>query len=98
PSNYAILGRYILTPEIFSILENLPKGAGGEIQLTDAIKVLNEQQAVFAHEFEGQRYDVGDKFGFIKATVDFALTRPDLQKDVMNYLKQVVDQELTTKK
>ncbi|MDO6657303.1 MULTISPECIES: UTP--glucose-1-phosphate uridylyltransferase GalU [Bacillales] len=98
PSNYAILGRYILTPEIFSILENLPKGAGGEIQLTDAIKVLNEQQAVFAHEFEGQRYDVGDKFGFIKATVDFALNRPDLQKDVMNYLKQVVDQELTTKK
>ncbi|MDP4552532.1 UTP--glucose-1-phosphate uridylyltransferase GalU [Guptibacillus hwajinpoensis] len=98
PSNYAILGRYILTPEIFSILEDLPKGAGGEVQLTDAIKVLNEQQAVFAHEFEGQRYDVGDKFGFIKATVDFALNRPDLQKEVMNYLKQVVDHELTTKK
>ncbi|MGB8002161.1 MAG: UTP--glucose-1-phosphate uridylyltransferase GalU [Anaerobacillus sp.] len=98
PSNYAILGRYILTPEIFSILENLPTGAGGEIQLTDAIKVLNEQQAVFAHEFEGERYDVGDKFGFIKATVDFALNRPDLQQDVMNYLKHVVDQELATKK
>ena len=97
PSNYAILGRYILTPEIFSILEDLPKGAGGEVQLTDAIKVLNEQQAVFAHEFEGERYDVGDKFGFIKATVDFALNRPDLQKEVMNYLKQVVDHELTTK-
>ncbi|MBN8210463.1 UTP--glucose-1-phosphate uridylyltransferase GalU [Bacillus sp. NTK071] len=95
PSNYAILGRYILTPEIFSILEDLPKGAGGEVQLTDAIKVLNEQQAVFAHEFEGERYDVGDKFGFIKATVDFALNRPDLQKEVMDYLKQVVDHELT---
>lgn len=94
PSNHAILGRYVLTPEIFEILETLPTGAGGEVQLTDAIKVLNESQAVIAHEFDGDRYDVGDKFGFIKATVDFALGRDDLQGEVMDYLKSVVEKEL----
>ncbi|MCA0987048.1 UTP--glucose-1-phosphate uridylyltransferase GalU [Guptibacillus algicola] len=94
PSRHAILGRYVLTPEIFKILETLPTGAGGEVQLTDAIKVLNESQAVIAHEFDGYRYDVGDKFGFIKATVDFALRREDLQTEVMKYLKEVVNKEL----
>lgn len=79
PSNYAIMGRYILTPEIFSILETLAPGAGGEIQLTDAINLLNNQQTVLAYEFEGSRYDVGDKLGFIKAQVDFALGREDLR-------------------
>ncbi|MGD6816672.1 UTP--glucose-1-phosphate uridylyltransferase GalU [Metabacillus sp. 84] len=90
PSNYAIMGRYILTPEIFSILDELPPGAGGEIQLTDALKVLNETQPIYAYNFDGQRYDVGDKFGFIKATVDFALERDDLRDQVNSYLKEIV--------
>lgn len=91
PSNYAIMGRYVLTPGIFTILENQEPGAGGEIQLTDAIKRLNEQQYVMACEFSGQRYDVGDKFGFIKATVEYALGRDDLKSDVADYLKSVVE-------
>lgn len=89
PSNYAIMGRYLLRPEIFEILENLPPGAGGEIQLTDAIKKLNEMQMVVGYEFEGERHDVGDKFGFIKATLDFALERDDLRKQVLEYLEEV---------
>lgn len=70
PSNYAIMGRYLLRPEIFDILKNQAPGAGGEIQLTDALKKLNEMQMVVGYEFEGERHDVGDKFGFIKATID----------------------------
>ncbi|MCD8501161.1 MAG: UTP--glucose-1-phosphate uridylyltransferase GalU [Bacillaceae bacterium] len=97
PSNYAIMGRYILRPEIFHILESLPAGAGGEIQLTDAIKQLNESQAVLAYDFKGVRYDVGDKFGFVKATVDFALQREDLRNDVIEYLKTIQVNELLTK-
>jgi len=87
PSRYAIMGRYILTPEIFDILSTLPPGSGNEIQLTDAIKILNETQPVLAYPFKGKRYDVGDKFGFIKATIDFALERPDLGESVEAYLK-----------
>ncbi|WP_269758426.1 sugar phosphate nucleotidyltransferase, partial [Thalassobacillus sp. C254] len=98
PSNYAIMGRYVLRPEIFDILESLPPGAGNEIQLTDAIKVLNSQQAVLAYEFEGERYDVGDKFGFVKATVDFALDREDLRDDVRAYLESLTSAELVGKK
>ncbi|WP_158735771.1 UTP--glucose-1-phosphate uridylyltransferase GalU [Alteribacillus sp. YIM 98480] len=94
PSNYAIMGRYVLRPEIFDILDSLPPGAGNEIQLTDAIKELNQQQVVLACEFTGERYDVGDKFGFVKATVDFALQRDDLQDDVKNYIQQVLGQQL----
>ncbi|WP_100374103.1 UTP--glucose-1-phosphate uridylyltransferase GalU [Bacillus sp. FJAT-45037] len=90
PSNYAIMGRYVLTPEIFDILANQAPGAGNEIQLTDAIKTLNESQQVLAYNFDGIRYDVGDKFGFIKATVDFALQRDDLRDEVRQYLEQVV--------
>lgn len=90
PSNYAIMGRYVLTPEIFDILETLPPGAGGEIQLTDAIKELNKKQAVYACEFTGDRYDVGDKFGFIKATIEFALDRPDLKDQLQEYLNNSV--------
>ncbi|PAD35266.1 UTP--glucose-1-phosphate uridylyltransferase GalU [Terribacillus saccharophilus] len=90
PSNYAIMGRYVLTPEIFDILETLPPGAGGEIQLTDAIKELNKKQAVYACEFTGDRYDVGDKFGFIKATIEFALDRPDLKDQLQDYLNKSV--------
>ena len=88
PSNLAIMGRYVLRPEIFTILENLPPGAGGEIQLTDAIKLLNEEQIVLAYQFSGKRYDVGDKLGFIKATLDFALQRDDLKDDVMSFIEQ----------
>ncbi|OLO42347.1 UTP--glucose-1-phosphate uridylyltransferase [Alkalihalophilus pseudofirmus] len=90
PSNYAIMGRYVLRPEIFSILKDLEPGAGGEIQLTDAINQLNQSQAVLAYHFDGKRYDVGDKFGFVKATVDFALRREDLKEDVEAYLRQLL--------
>ncbi len=96
PSNFAIMGRYILTADIFPILENLPPGSGNEIQLTDAIKLLNEKQNVLAYNFSGQRYDVGDKFGFIKATIDFSLQRPDLQENVKTYLQELlVDNQLS---
>jgi UTP--glucose-1-phosphate uridylyltransferase len=91
PSNYAIMGRYILRPEIFSLLEDLPSGAGGEIQLTDAIKRLNEQQMVVGCEFKGERHDVGDKFGFVRATVEFALMHGDLKENVYEYLKSVIE-------
>jgi UTP--glucose-1-phosphate uridylyltransferase len=91
PSNYAIMGRYILRPEIFEVLENLPSGAGGEIQLTDAIKRLNEQQMVVGCEFKGERHDVGDKFGFVRATVEFALMHGDLKENVYEYLKSVIE-------
>lgn len=92
PSNYAIMGRYVLRPEIFDILDTQAPGAGGEIQLTDAIKRLNEKQMVVAYNFEGIRYDVGDKFGFIKAQIEFALERDDLKDDVLQYLEQVLEQ------
>jgi UTP--glucose-1-phosphate uridylyltransferase len=90
PSNYAIMGRYILTPEIFDILATLPPGSGNEIQLTDAIEKLNETETVLAYNFQGKRYDVGDKFGFVKATIDFSLERPDLSDSVEEYLRNVV--------
>src|SRR5690625_7841160 len=73
PSNLAILGRYILSPKIFDILENQAPGANDEIQLTDAIAVLNEEEPVYAYDFVGKRYDVGDKMGFIQTTIEFAL-------------------------
>lgn len=91
PSQMAVLGRYVLTPEIFELLETQTKGAGDEIQLTDAIKRLMDRQAVYAYDFEGIRYDVGDKFGFIKATIDFALDREDLKGKIQNYLKELVE-------
>ncbi|WP_216830619.1 UTP--glucose-1-phosphate uridylyltransferase GalU [Alkalihalobacterium elongatum] len=97
PSNYAIMGRYVLRPEIFEILETTPTGSGGEIQLTDAIKQLNEEQAVLAYDFQGIRYDVGDKFGFVKATVDFSLDREDLRGDVLEYLKEIMEAQLVSK-
>ena len=97
PSNYAIMGRYILQPEIFNILETLEPGAGGEIQLTDALIELNKRQPVLAKEFSGKRYDVGDKLGFIKATIDFALMREDLKVDVLEYLGNVLNKESIVK-
>lgn len=97
PSNLAIMGRYILKPDIFEVLKNLPVGSGGEIQLTDAINVLNKQQKVLAFEFDGKRYDVGDKFGFIKATIDFALQRESLKEDVLSYLRNITRDKLINK-
>ena len=91
PSQMAVLGRYVLTPEIFELLESQEAGAGGEIQLTDAICRLIDTQAVYAYDFEGTRYDVGDKFGFIKATIDFALERPELKDQVMAYIQSIAE-------
>ncbi|WP_315121479.1 UTP--glucose-1-phosphate uridylyltransferase GalU [uncultured Clostridium sp.] len=90
PSNIAILGRYIITPKIFNILENTKPGKNGEIQLTDALKTLIKDEAMYAYIFEGKRYDVGDKLGFLQATVEFALKRDDLKDDFMNYLAQII--------
>lgn len=86
PSDLAIIGRYLLTPEIFSILENQGPGAGNEIQLTDAIDTLNKTQRVFAREFKGKRYDVGDKFGFMKTSIDYALEHEQVKDDLTNYI------------
>lgn len=87
PSNVAILGRYIITPEIFDILENTKPGKGNEIQLTDGLKTLIEKQSMYAYIFEGRRYDVGDKLGFLEATVEFALKRDDLKNEFKKFLK-----------
>ena len=97
PSQLAVLGRYVLTPEIFELLETQGKGAGGEIQLTDAIKRLLDRQAVYAYDFEGKRYDVGYKFGFIKATIDFALDREDLYDQVSKHIQDIVNNETKNK-
>ena len=93
PSDMAVLGRYVLTPKVFELLETQGKGAGGEIQLTDAIKRLMDIQAVYAYDFEGIRYDVGDKFGFIKATIDFSLNRDDLKEKVREYIESIVKED-----
>ena len=90
PSNIAILGRYILKPDIFRILENQKTGKNNEIQLTDALKTLCESQAMYAFEFEGKRYDVGEKFGFLQATVEFALKNNELKDEFLDYLKELV--------
>ena len=90
PSRMAVLGRYIIRPEIFGILEHTAPGKGGEIQLTDALLELARQQAVYAYDFEGKRYDLGDKLGFLKATVEFALRREDLGTPFKKYLKDLV--------
>ena len=90
PSNVAILGRYIITPGIFEVLENTKSGKGGEIQLTDALKTLAAKEEMYAYCFEGRRYDVGDKQGYLEATVEFALRRPELKDNFMEYLKKIV--------
>lgn len=86
PSNIAILGRYIITPQIFDILENTKPGKGGEIQLTDALKILISQEAMYAYNFEGKRYDVGDKLGFLQATIEYALRKSELREPFIEYL------------
>ena len=101
PSDLAIIGRYLLTPEIFQILENQEPGAGNEIQLTDAIDTLNKTQRVFAREFKGRRYDVGDKFGFMKTSIDYALKHPQVKDDLKQYIinlgKQLEEKGKVTK-
>jgi UTP--glucose-1-phosphate uridylyltransferase len=89
PSNLAIIGRYVLTPKIFDKLEQTPKGAGGEIQLTDAINALMAEQEVYGYAFEGTRYDSGTTMGWLKASVELALQRPDLGAEFRAYLKTV---------
>ncbi|HEU5140658.1 MAG TPA: UTP--glucose-1-phosphate uridylyltransferase GalU [Bacillales bacterium] len=86
PSNIAIMGRYILTPDIFQVLAETAPGRGGEIQLTDALQTLSRNRDVLAYEFQGKRYDVGEKFGFIKTMIEFALDRDDLREDMEEYL------------
>jgi UTP--glucose-1-phosphate uridylyltransferase len=90
PSNLAIIGRYVFTPEIFMFLENQEVGAGGEIQLTDAIQKLNQIQRVFAFEFEGKRYDVGEKLGFIETTIEFALEREELREALLEFMEKKI--------
>jgi len=92
PSNLAIIGRYILNPEIFLFLEKQELGAGNEIQLTDAIQKLNKIQRVFGYEFEGNRYDVGEKQGFIETTIEFALQRPDLRDELLQFMQAKIEQ------
>ena len=91
PSDLAIIGRYLLRPEIFEILENQKPGAGGEIQLTDAIDTLNNYQRVFAHEFTGKRYDVGDKLGMLEANIEYGLQHPEIKEGLKAYLQSIVD-------
>ena len=87
PSNVAIMGRYIITPAIFDILERTAPGAGNEIQLTDALKTLALKEKMLAYAFKGRRHDVGDKLGFLQATVEFALQRDNLRDDFLHYLE-----------
>ncbi|HDR7774511.1 TPA: UTP--glucose-1-phosphate uridylyltransferase GalU [Bacillus tropicus] len=94
PSNLAIMGRYVLTPEIFTFLENQQTGAGGEIQLTDAIQRLNEIQRVFAYDFEGKRYDVGEKLGFIQTTIEMALQHDGLKNELLSYMEKLLQKEM----
>ena len=90
PSNIAILGRYIVTPRIFDILDNTKPGKGNEIQLTDALLQLVKEEAMYAYNFEGRRYDVGDKLGYLQATVEYALRKPELREGFIEYLQNTI--------
>ncbi|WP_044339938.1 UTP--glucose-1-phosphate uridylyltransferase GalU [Rossellomorea aquimaris] len=94
PSNLAIMGRYVLTPEIFKYLAIQETGAGGEIQLTDAIQKLNQIQHVYALDFIGKRYDVGEKLGFIQTSIEFALKHEDIRLEVLSFIKTLIAEEL----
>ena len=89
PSNLAIIGRYVLTPKIFDVLDQTPLGAGGELQLTDGLRLLLKEEKIFGYRYEGKRYDAGDKLGFLRATVEFALKRPELNPQFRDYLKSL---------
>lgn len=91
PSDLGIMGRYVITPEIFNAIDRTQPGKGGEIQLTDALQNLLEKESIYAYEFEGKRYDVGDRLGFLKATCEFALDRDDLKDDFQAYLKEITE-------
>ena len=91
PSRMAVLGRYIITPDVFEVLRHVEPGKGGEIQLTDALKIMAGREPVYAYNFEGKRYDVGDKLGFLQATVEYALRREDLGPEFKEYLKEILD-------
>jgi UTP--glucose-1-phosphate uridylyltransferase len=90
PSNMAVIGRYVIEPEIFAILENCEPGRGGEIQLTDALRILNRQKPMIAYMQQGRRYDVGDKLGYIEATIEYALQRNELQPQLLAFLKDLM--------
>ncbi|HET8724687.1 MAG TPA: UTP--glucose-1-phosphate uridylyltransferase GalU [Anaeromyxobacteraceae bacterium] len=90
PSRLAVIGRYVLPPSIFPILEKVKPGVGGEIQLTDALAVLAREEGLLGYRFEGERYDAGDRFGFLKANIAFALERPDLREPLLDYLRSLV--------
>lgn len=89
PSNLAIMGRYVLSPKIFDYLETQTEGSGGEIQLTDAIERLNKDDKVYAYDFEGQRYDVGEKIGFVKTTIEFALKDEEMSNEIKRYIQSL---------
>ena len=89
PSNLAVIGRYVLPPRVFEILERLPPGTGGEIQLTDALAVLAREEGLLGYRFEGQRYDAGDRLGYLKANIAFALKRPELRDPLLAFLREV---------
>jgi len=91
PTNLSVMGRYVLPPDIFDILETTPPGRGGEIQLTDALQTLARQMPLFGLEYEGRRYDAGDKVGFVEATVAFALKRPELARELRPLLARLLD-------
>ena len=91
PSDLAIIGRYLLTPEIFDILENQAPGAGGEIQLTDAIDTLNKTQRVFAKRFDGKRYDIGNKLGFLEMSIEYGLKHPEIKEGLRDYLLNIAE-------
>lgn len=93
PSRLACLGRYLLTPEIFKELENTKPGKGGEIQLTDAIKTLAQKEDVYVYDFIGRRYDVGDKYGYVEAVIDFALKRDDMKDKVLAHISDIINKE-----
>ncbi len=93
PSRFAALGRYVITPEVFEVLEQTKPGKGGEIQLTDALRVMARNGSVYAYNFTGKRYDTGNKLGYLKATVEFALRRPDLGPQFREYLKKLLAEE-----
>jgi UTP--glucose-1-phosphate uridylyltransferase len=90
PSRLAVIGRYVLPPRIFEILDSVQPGVGGEIQLTDALAVLAREEGLLGYRFEGDRYDAGDRFGYLKANIAFALKRPDLREPLLAYLRQVM--------
>ncbi|HDA0718819.1 TPA: UTP--glucose-1-phosphate uridylyltransferase GalU [Staphylococcus aureus] len=89
PSNLAIMGRYVLTPEIFDYLKTQKEGAGNEIQLTDAIERMNNDNQVYAYDFEGERYDVGEKLGFVKTTIEYALKDDSMREELTRFIKEL---------